>query len=752
MRPSARHNERVPVRRARATRRSSGIAVTLSERLRAFLRSPFGKIAVAFLLFQGMHVVEHLVQVAQLRVLHLPKDQAHGVISTFDNEWIHFSWNVVVFAVLAGMAYFRSHRVLVFAALVSGVHLVEHGILLRQFLSTGVQSAGVFARGGLLFGEDGWLPRPEVHMVYNVIEFFPVLAVILIALFFPRWRAPGRAGRWLTAWVILVAYATLVSTLLPGELVRPPTRASGVRFTDVSAQALLNAGRTPAEGLLTGGGDAAAADYDRDGRIDLYLTSSVGPSRLLHNDGKGTFSDRAAAAGVANQGAQGQGACWGDYDNDGWPDLFVANHASGSNRLFRNRGDGTFTDVTRAAGLEHDDPDLRTGKGCAWGDFDRDGDLDLAVVRFMARHQRTLDELRRMTPAERAEVLRPVSLYRSDGGTFTDIVASLGDVRRYPSAVNGLGFKPLFIDHDEDGWADLYLVNDFGPENHPNVLFRNLGTPDGKGGWRFEDVSRRSGAGVAIYGMGVAAGDYDGDGHLDLYLSNINDALLLRSRGDGTYVNVASEARAGLGHEPDERPSIHWGVAFFDHDHDGWVDLVRADGPLSLRELGTGTGERARPQMSHLLRNRGDGRFSDMTAASGIKAEGRGRSVVPFDHDGDGDLDLFLLDLDETATLYQSDAAAAAAANRHWLQIALTGTRSNRDGLGARITVRAGGRTQVRESGTSFGYMSSSLLPEHFGLGSAAVAETVEIRWPSGTVQRLENVRADQMLQVVEPR
>ena len=512
--------------------------------------------------------------------------------------------------------------------------------------------------------------------------------------------------------------------------------------------AIRFANRTPTAGLgfahfrdslaMPIGCSPAAADYDNDGDIDLFVANSAGPSALDRNNGNGTFTDMARAAGLAVSVASGGGAGWADYDNDGDVDLFVA--AFGASRLYRNDGPPgySFTDVTGAAGVGDPDPTYRSN-GVAWGDYDRDGHIDLLVVRHLSENEPAAS-----TVMDFPNTTRPISLYRNNGdGSFTDMASALGDVRDYPSSIRGASFKPAFLDYDNDGDPDIYIVNDLGERNHPNVLLRNDG-PGGRRGWVFTDVSGDSRAGLAMFGMGLAVGDYDNDGDLDLYITDIGDNELLRNEGNGTFTNQKHAAGVGRGQVEGGR-NVGWGTGFADFDNDGLLDLYAVAGYLDTDPVPTS-------QPNALFVNRGGGFFDDGSAGSGADDASTGRGLELADFDNDGRMDLFVCNLGDeqgnpgTAGLFMN----VSAAQNSWLAIKLVGTLSNRDGVGARVEVVSGGVTRIREMGSSQSHMSHSVVPVHLGLGSSARAESVTIRWPSGQVQTLSDVAANQRIVVVE--
>jgi hypothetical protein len=530
-----------------------------------------------------------------------------------------------------------------------------------------------------------------------------------------------------------------------GAVAEPLGRAT--LFTDVTKRAGVGFRHVRDALMMPLGGGAAAGDFDGDGRLDLFVTNSNGPNALYRQNADGTFTDVAAAVGLAAPLRSAHGAGWADFDNDGNLDLFVA--AYGESRLYRNLGPPAFrfVDVTRQAGVGDPDRTYRT-TGIAWGDVDRDGFLDLLVVRHL---DETDPRGFMRSPRELGPAVRTLTLYKNDGnGTFTDVSRWLGDGRGSPSNVKGAGFKPGFVDYDGDGDLDIYVVNDFGAENYPNVLWRNDG-PDGRGGWRFTDVSRQSGAGLAVFGMGLAVGDYDGDGHPDLYVSDIGPSKLLRNRGDGTFEETAEAAGVSRGVIPDpvlpDNRNVGWGVAFLDFDNDGWPDLYLVAGFMDAEPAWNLTN-----QPNALFRNRGDGTFEDVSADSGVDDDGAGREVVVADFDGDGRLDLYVVNI---GTRAESPGISRLFLNRtpragHWLAVKPVGTRSNRDGIGTRIEVRAGDLRRTGVMGAPQGHVSHSVVPVHFGLGPATRADVV-VRWSSGAVQRFADVAVDRLLTVVEP-
>ena len=316
--------------------------------------------------------------------------------------------------------------------------------------------------------------------------------------------------------------------------------------------------------------------------------------------------------------------------------------------------------------------------------------------------------------------------------------------------MRGAGFQPAFVDYDNDGDLDIYVVNDFGDEITPNVLWRNDGRAASGAAWVFTDVSTASGTDVAINGMGVALGDYDLDGFTDFYITNIDDAVLLRNNGDGTFSERTRDAGVGRGRiGVPEGYSVGWGTAFFDYDNDGDQDLYLAAGYLD-----TDPDTNPVQQPNALFRNDGDGTFTDLPPwSSGANDPGFGRGAAYGDFDGDGCLDLYVVNIGEfegrpgVAKLFRNNCASG----NNWLMVRAVGTLSNRDGIGATIAVTATGSTQRRTVTAGSSQMSQHMLAAHFGLGAAAHVDTLTVRWPSGRFRTLTNLAANQVLVVTEP-
>jgi cytochrome c peroxidase len=440
----------------------------------------------------------------------------------------------------------------------------------------------------------------------------------------------------------------------------------------------------------------AWADYDGDGWLDLYVTDSVGPNTLYRNNGDGTFSVSPLNDQVALPEHYSGGASWADYDNDGWPDLLVLGREA--DVLFHNDNGQGLRDVTAEAGVG----DLYASKTASWADYDNDGWLDLYVANWgcVPRCART--------PGSPGE---PDQLYRNNGdGTFSNVTKLLGGKN------GGGGFVARWLDYDNDGDLDIYLVNDEFVPPVGNRLFRNDGP--GCDGWCFSEVAEQAGADTRVMGMGVASDDWDQDGDLDIYFTNAGKMVLLQNQGDGTFVNAAAEAGVEL--NPD---SVGWGAVSLDYDNDGardlYVALMMADRPGAYNPL---------------FRNDGTAVFSDVGPASGAADPGPSVGVASADYDNDGWVDLVVGNYDRGYHLYRNTALAGDA-NR-WLALTLVGGGPvNRDAVGARaIVTTSDGRVQMQDvhNGSSVG--SGNALALHFGLGQAEI-KSVEIVWPDGSSQ-----------------
>ena len=492
----------------------------------------------------------------------------------------------------------------------------------------------------------------------------------------------------------------------------------------------------------TFGSGVAWLDYDNDGFLDLYFangsnlaTKSSSPGNtLLRNTGRGAFVDVTASAGVAGSGGFATGVAVGDYDDDGLLDIFVAYF--GSNILYRNSGDGTFADVTRKAGLGRSG---RWSSSAGFLDYDRDGDLDLYVVNYLEYrleenpHCGFHGEGYRMYCHPSYFDGSPDELYRNNGdGTFTDVSVEAGIAN--PS---GKGLGVTFADFDLDGDIDIYIANDAVR----NFLYRN-------DGGTFVDVAYSAGVGYDAdgkpqAGMGTDSGDVDGDGRLDLFVTNFSEELnaLYRNLGRFEFEDVSQST--GL---RSAFLRLGFGTKLFDFDNDGDLDIYVTNGHVidNIRLYN--------PHLSYeqkdLLYENADGRFQDVSAVSGpaFQIEHVGRGAAVGDYDNDGDLDIVVSNCGQSPILMRNDGG-----NRnHWITIKARGTASNSFGLGAKVRVETGSRVQLKEINNVASYLSSNDIRLYFGLGREPKVERIEIIWPSGKKQTLRDIPANQILLIEE--
>jgi hypothetical protein len=534
-----------------------------------------------------------------------------------------------------------------------------------------------------------------------------------------------------------------------------PDAAMADQFVEVSERAgirfTLTSGGPEKRYIIEakGGGGIAWIDYDNDGFPDLFLVNGSTfeqwragespPSRLFHNNRDGTFTDASAGAGLTRTG-WGMGACVGDFDNDGNDDLYVTYY--GGNVLYRNTGGGTFADVTqKAAARGHG-----WGMGCAFGDVDNDGDLDLYVANYLDVDIEKLGEpgsAPNCTYRGIATFCGPRglpggrdNLFRNRGdGTFEDVTEKAGIDR---NAYFGLGV--VMGDYDRDGRLDIYVAND----STPSALYRNNG--DGT----FTDVGVEAGAaysgeGQEQAGMGTDFGDYDNDGWLDLVKGNFSDDTknLYHNNGDGSFTDIPYPA--GLG-------DISWlfttfGAKFLDYDNDGWKDILLVNGQtfpqMDLYQTGITYAER-----NLLFHNLHDGKFQEVGSSSGVgfSVKKVSRGLATADYDNDGDLEMMVSNMNDSPDLLRHERKNP----NHSILVKTVGTRNNRNGIGTKITVVSPGLTQFDEVRSGGSYLSSSDMRVHFGLGAAAEIERVELRWPSGTTDIVRKPPVDHILVIKE--
>jgi hypothetical protein len=564
---------------------------------------------------------------------------------------------------------------------------------------------------------------------------------------------------WTRRRLLRTAPAALAPVLLPGRLraALSPAKAAAPfsRFVDVAHAAGLKDAiiygepdrfTYIVESMATG---CAFLDYDNDGWMDIFIlggrTLAGTPpgcgNRLYHNNRDGTFTDVTAKAGLADPG-WAQGVCVGDYNNDGFEDLFLTYY--GQNRLYRNNGDGTFTDVTAKAGLLH--PKTRYSTGCTFLDYNRDGLLDLFVSNYLEFDMATAAKPSLAVPHCNYEGIPTYCgpgglpkaqnyLYRNNGdGTFTDVSKESGIAAQRGS----YGLTAISFDADEDGWPDILVVCD----SSPSLLLMN----NHDGTFREEALFRGlalSGDGQQMAGMGGALGDYNLDGHTDVVKTHFYDQAtgLYRNDGKGNFDDVTIPAGINK-----ETRFVGFGAGIVDFDNDGYPDILVTTGTVYPEIARVSPRFPARsPRI--LFRNQGDGTFIQMgdEAGPGISAIHCSRGAAFGDFDNDGDMDVLIMNVNEPPTLLRNDAPPG----NHWIKIRLEGTKSNRSAIGARVLVRYGGKVQVQEVLSGCSFLSSNDPRLHFGLGAATTAD-VEVHWPSGLVEHLSAAAADQLLTLRE--
>jgi enediyne biosynthesis protein E4 len=558
--------------------------------------------------------------------------------------------------------------------------------------------------------------------------------------------------------VLAAALPVAPAAFLPQE----PKADLGVSFIDVAAEAGLNAktifgGEHKNKYLLeTTGCGVAFYDYDNDGWLDIFLVNGTRlegfpagqepTCHLFKNNRDGTFTDVTVKAGLAHSG-WGQGVCIGDYDNDGFEDLFITYY--GTNVLFHNNGNGTFTDVTQKAGLAG--KPMRWGTGCAFLDYDRDGHLDLFVANYI-----DLDLKTAPVPESGPCLYKGVMvacgppgltgskniLYHNNGnGTFTDVSEPSGITK----AVGTFGLGVTICDFDNDGWPDIYVAND----SQPSLLYHNQ--KDGT----FKEIGIEAGCALSAdgkpqAGMGISVADYDHDGNFDIVKTNFagDTHSLYHNLGENQFEDTTFAAGLGL-----NTKYLGWGCGFFDMDNDTWPDILVCNGHV-YPEVEQLTTEAGYPQTKLLYRNLGNGNFEDVTqkGGPGITKPNASRGCAFGDFDNDGDLDIVVNTVNGMPQLLRCDSKLS----NNWIKVRTLGVKSNRTGIGARIKVTSRVKgdpkptVQIDEVRSGSGYISQSDLRVHFGLGKADRVESIEVRWPSGQVDTIRDIPANRLIYVKE--
>jgi enediyne biosynthesis protein E4 len=549
------------------------------------------------------------------------------------------------------------------------------------------------------------------------------------------------------------------SLLLQTPKPHNPAAPSPVRFVDVAREAGLTSpnvwgGVDHKKYILEAKGSGLAFfDYDNDGWLDIYLTNGTRfdahwepgqapTAHLYKNNRDGTFTDVTSRSQLGRTGWQ-TGVCVGDYDNDGWDDLFCC--FWGHNVLYHNNGDGTFTDVTQIAGVF--DKEIRWGAGCTWLDYDRDGHLDLFICNYIK-----LDPENTPSKAEPPvcqwkgipTMCGPrglpgdtnVLFHNNGDGTFSDVTEKAGILKPGPR----YSITAVSYDFDNDGWPDIYVAVD----SQPSILFRN--NHDGT----FTDQAVIAGVaysenGHEQAGMGIGVADYDCDGWFDIFKTNFADDTcnLYHNNGDGSFSDVSFSSGVGINNQ-----YVAWGCGFIDYDNDGWADILQVNGHVYPEIAGHDIGQTFKnPRL--VYKNLGGGRFKDVSAemGPGIAEHFSSRGAAFGDFDNDGDIDALILNMNDLPSLLRNDGGNA----QNWIKIKLVGTTCNRTAIGARVRVITGTHAQMDEVHSGSSVMSQSDLRLHFGLGKSQTVDVLEVKWPTTQkVEKFAQVKANQILTIRE--
>jgi hypothetical protein len=551
----------------------------------------------------------------------------------------------------------------------------------------------------------------------------------------------------------LACIASLAALTSPGSAqnsAAPHVKENSVQFANVTAAAGIKFTHLRGnDGIPTNleifGPGVCVADYDRDGYQDIYFVNGrdlhgrgiAARNALYRNNGDFTFMDVTEQAGVPGTG-YGLGCVWGDYDNDGYPDLFVTQF--GRNVLYHNNGDGTFADVTDKAGVAGLDFGTQFHSGATFFDYDRDGYLDLYVGGYVdlgpdAPRYCTVGGVKTSCPPSAYKGTADILYHNNGNGTFTNVTKSAKIFQP-----RGKNLAVGAADYDNDGWPDLFVANDginsYLYHNEKNGTFDEIGTISGMG---------LASGGYAMAAMCISFGDYLNDGNLDLFITDFqqNSDHLWRNDGKGSFDEVTERAGIAL----PTKGVLGFGGGFFDYDNDGWLDLFVANGHV-YPEVEQASSDVKFKQINTLLHNEGNGKFVEKTksAGSGFKTPYVGRGVAFADFDNDGFLDAVVGNNGDPPLLLRNTGANG----NHFLNLKLVGHKSNRDAMGARVRIVAGGLWQIREIYGGGSYLSQSDLRVNFGLAKITKVDRIEISWPSGTKQIFQDVDADKFYQIDE--
>lgn len=503
-----------------------------------------------------------------------------------------------------------------------------------------------------------------------------------------------------------------------------------ITFTEITSNAGIDHFFEVYEGMF--GGGAAVLDFNRDGFEDVYLTGGVAPDALYRNNGDGTFTNVIRSSGINTRKFVTQGVAAADVNKDGHVDLFITTITRNDttrivpraeNLFFLNNGNGTFRDATTEFRIDR----LQSfSTGASFGDINKDGFPDVFIGNYFQNYEGSLKVINDATIVNSSTTSEPYLLINREGKYFSNSTYD------YKIGFKGFGFGGVFTDFDNDGDLDLYVNNDFGYKSKPNVFLKN-NYPDEA----LEDISKKSKMDLKINAMGTGVGDYDNNGLLDYYITNIRFNRFMVNNGDGTFTDKAKELGMDF-------VSISWGANFADFDNDADLDLFVANGDLNPNDV---------PMADYFFENN-SGKFQEAASRAGVNDYGIGRGSVVFDMDNDGDLDLLVVNQKPVNTypvashtkLFRNDSKTG-----NYLKVILKGNTSDKNGIGSRVEAVADGVRMIREVDGGSSHLSQNSTIVHFGVGSAGAIDSVIVKWTSGAKQTFQNVRPNSVLTVLEP-